>query len=59
MEKAIDLNFQEEKKKAEKKLEDEVKDRLGVDQKDGESAEDAIKRKLEEKVKDRLLKILE
>jgi AsmA protein len=59
MEKAIDLNFQEEKKKAKEKLEDEVKDRLGLDKKDGESAEDAIKRKLEEEVKDKLLKILE
>lgn len=59
MEKAIDLNLQEEKDKAKEKLETKVKEKLGVDTKDGESTEDAIKRKLEDEVKNKLLKILE
>ncbi|MGH1356777.1 MAG: AsmA family protein [Thalassovita sp.] len=59
MEKAIDLNFQEEKKRAKEKLEEEVTDRLGIDKKEDESTEDAIKRKLEDEVKNKLLKILE
>lgn len=59
MEKAIDLNFQDEKDKAKEKLETKVKEKLGVDKKDGESTEDAIKRKLEDEVKNKLLKILE
>lgn len=59
MEKAIDLNFQDEKEKAKEKLEDEVNKRLGVEKKDGESTEDAIKRKLEDEVKDKVRKIFQ
>lgn len=61
MEKAIDLNFKEEKEKAKKELEDKVKEKLGVTNPDNpdESVEDAVKRKLEDKAKKKLLKLLE
>ncbi|WP_420569423.1 AsmA family protein [Thalassovita sp.] len=59
MEKAIDLNFEEEKEKARKKLEDEVNKRLGVEKEVGESTEDAIKRKLEDEVRDKVRKMFE
>ena len=60
MEKAIDLNFKEEKEKAKKELEKRVKDKLGVDSTNpDESVEDAVKKKLEDEAKKRLLKILQ
>jgi AsmA protein len=60
MEKAIDLNFKEEKDKAKKELEKKVKDKLGVDSTNpDESVEDAVKKKLEDEAKKRLLKILQ
>lgn len=61
MEKAIDLNFKEEKEKAKKELEDKVKEKLGVTNPENpdESVEDAVKRKLEDKAKKKLLKLLE
>ncbi|MEZ5675165.1 AsmA protein [Thalassovita litoralis] len=60
MEKAIDLNFKEEKEKAKKELEKKVKDKLGVDSTNpDESVEDAVKKKLEDEAKKRLLKILQ
>ncbi|MBA83670.1 AsmA family protein [Thalassobius sp. S69A] len=59
MEKAIDLNFKEEKEKARKELEDKVKEKLGVDDNPEESVEDAIKRKLEDEARKKLRKLLE
>lgn len=62
MEKAIDLNFKEEKEKAKKELEKRVKEKLGVDDNPDnpdESVEDAVKRKLEDEAKKKLLKLLE
>ncbi|MGR3322099.1 MAG: AsmA family protein [Pseudooceanicola sp.] len=51
LEKAIELNFDEERKaleeKAKQKVEEEVSERLGITREEGESAEDAVKRKLE------------
>jgi AsmA protein len=58
MEKAIDLNFKEEKDNARQKLEQEITDRLGVEKNEGESTEDAIKRQLEDEVKDKLKGLL-
>ncbi|THD76392.1 AsmA family protein [Thalassobius vesicularis] len=60
MEKAIDLNFKEEKEKAKKELENKVKEKLGVTNPDNpdEKVEDAVKRKLEEEAKKGLLNLL-
>lgn len=58
VEKAIQLNAQEEKSRVEQKVRDEVAKKLGVEQQDGESTEDAFKRKLEEEAKKGLLKLL-
>ena len=55
MERAIELNFKEEKKELEKKAKEEVRqaveDKLGVKAKDGQSTEDAVKEKVEDKLK--------
>ncbi|WP_319825656.1 AsmA family protein [Thalassovita sp.] len=59
MEKAIDLNFKEEKDKAKDKIEEKVKEKLGVDSTNpDESVEDAVKRKVEDEVKKKLLDML-
>lgn len=58
VEKAIELNAAEEKAKVEQKVKDEVAKKLGIEQQQGESAEDALKRKLEEEAKKGLLKLL-
>ncbi|WP_136637174.1 AsmA family protein [Pseudooceanicola onchidii] len=58
VEKAIQLNAQEEKSKVEQKVRDEVARKLGIEQQDGESTEDALKRTLEEEAKKGLLKLL-
>jgi AsmA protein len=54
LERAVDLNLQEEKKKAEAKakakLEDKVKKELGITQEEGQSLEDAAKQKLEDEI---------
>lgn len=58
LEKAIQLNASEEKAKIEQKVRDKVAKELGVEQKEGESTEDALKRTLEEEAKKGLLKLL-
>ena len=50
MDKAIDLNLKEEKEAAKKKVEEKVKEELGLETKEGESLEDAAKKKLEKEV---------
>ncbi len=58
LEAVIDQNFSEEKKQLEEKLENKVKDKLGVTTEEGQSVEDALKQKLEKKVGDKLLNLL-
>lgn len=58
LEKAIELNAAEERAKVEQKVRDEVAKKLGIEQQEGESAEDAVKRKLEDEAKKGLLKLL-
>ncbi|MDV7270825.1 AsmA family protein [Thioclava sp. A2] len=50
MDEAIDLNLKEEKKAVQKKAEEEVKKKLGIETQEGESLEDAAKKKLEQEV---------
>lgn len=50
MDEAIDLNLKEEKKAVQKKAEDEVKKKLGIETQEGQSLEDAAKQKLEQEV---------
>ena len=50
MEKAIDLNLKEEKDAAKKKVEDRVKEKLGLEPDTDQSLEDATKKKLEDEV---------
>lgn len=57
VEKAIQMNAAEEKAKVEQKVRDEVSRKLGIEQKEGESTEDAVKRTLEEEAKKGLLKL--
>lgn len=51
---AVDLNFAEEKKKAEEKVKQEVQravqDRLGVTAEEGQSVEEAIEKKIEDEI---------
>ena len=58
LEKAIQLNAAEEKKKVEEKVRQEVAKKLGLEQKEGESTEDAVKRTVEEEAVKGLLKLL-
>lgn len=58
MDKAIDLNLKEEKEAAKKKVEEKVKEELGLEPAEGESLEDAAKKKLEEEVLKGLDKLL-
>ena len=63
LEKAIDLNFKEEKKelkaKAEKKINRAIQKELGVEVEEGQSVEDALKDKIEKKAGKELLKLFQ
>lgn len=63
LEAAIDLNFAEEKKKAQEKVKKEVQKaverELGVTVEDGESVEDALEKKLEDEVGKRLKRLFD
>lgn len=63
LEKAIDLNLKEEKKKLKKKARQEanklLQKQLGIQAEDGQSAEDALKKKLEKDAAKELLKLFE
>ncbi|SLN68516.1 putative assembly protein [Roseovarius albus] len=63
LEKAIDLNFKEEKKKIESKAQDEVnrllEDELDVKAEEGESIEDAVKKGIEKEIGKELLKLFD
>lgn len=48
LEAAVKLNLDEEKKALEKRAEDKVLEKLGVEKQQGESAEDALRRRLEQ-----------
>ena len=58
----IDLNFQEEKARAEtrlrEKLDEKLREELGVTRQEGQSTEEAIKDRLEEKLKEELLRLM-
>jgi len=60
---ALDLNFQEEKDRAEQKVKEKVEEKLaeelGVVRADGQSVEDAVKDKVEDKLKRELLRIFD
>ena len=60
---AVDLNFKEEKERAEQKVKDKVAEKLeeelGVVREEGQSVEDAVKDKVEDKLKRELLKIFD
>jgi len=63
LEKAIDLNFKEEKEKLEKKADEEVRrameEELGVTVEEGQSVEDALEDKLKGEVENELKKLFE
>ncbi|WP_104019668.1 AsmA family protein [Roseovarius nitratireducens] len=59
LEKAIDMNLKEERKKAEERLEREVQKRLNITPEEGQSLEDAAKDKLEDRAKRELRKLFE
>lgn len=63
LEKAIDMNLKEERKKLETKAKKEinraVEKKLGVTVEEGQSVEDAVKEKLEDKAKRKLLKLFQ
>jgi len=56
---AIDLNFAQEKDKLNRKIEEKLKDELGIVAGDGRSVEEALKDELEDKLKQELLKIFD
>jgi AsmA protein len=60
---AVDLNFKEEKERAEQKVKDKVAEKLqeelGVVRQEGQSVEDAVKDGLEDKLKKELFKIFD
>ena len=63
LEKAIDLNLQEEKKKLKRKARKEANEllmkELGIQAEDGQSAQDALKKKLEKDAAKELLKLFD
>lgn len=63
LEGVIDLNFKEEKERAEEKVKQKVEEKLaeelGVVREDGQSVEDAVKDRVEDKLKQELLKIFD
>ena len=63
LEKAIDMNLKEERKKLESKAKKEIKraveKKLGVTVEDGQSVEDAVKDKIEDRAKSELFKLFE
>ncbi len=63
LEKAIDMNLKEERKKLETKAKKEinraVEKKLGVTVEEGQSVEDAVREKLEDKAKRKLLKLFQ
>jgi len=63
LEKAIDMNLKEERKKLETKAKKEIKraveKKLGVTVEDGQSVEDAVKDKIEDRAKRELFKLFE
>ncbi|WP_093117637.1 AsmA family protein [Salinihabitans flavidus] len=58
MEAVVDQNFAKERDAVKQKLEQEVKDRLGVETEEGQSVEDAIEKKLEKEIGDKLRNLL-
>ncbi len=60
---ALDLNFQEEKERAEERvkqeLEQKIEEELGVVREEGQSVEDAVKDKVEDKLKKELLRLFD
>lgn len=58
LEKAIDLNLQDEKKALKDKAESRVKEKLGIETQDGESLEDAVKKKIEDEAVKGILNLL-
>ena len=63
LEAVIDLNFREERQRAEnrvkQKLEEKLQEELGVVRQEGQSVEDAVKDRLEDKLKEELFKIFD
>ena len=60
---AIDLNFQEEKDRAEErvkqKAEEKLEEELGVVRQEGQSVEDAVKDRIEDKLKEELFRLFD
>lgn len=56
---AVDLNLSEKKDELKAKVEDKVKEKLGVTTEEGQSLEDALKKKAEDSLKKELLKIFD
>jgi len=60
---AIDLNFSEERERAEErvkqKVEEKLEEELGIVREEGQSVEDAVKDRLEDKLKKELFKIFD
>lgn len=50
LEKAIDLNFAEEKKRVEDEVKDRISEELGLETTEGESLEDVVKKKVEDEL---------
>ncbi|MFB9148928.1 AsmA family protein [Roseovarius ramblicola] len=59
LEKAIDMNLDAEREKAEERLEQEVRDRLDIAPEEGQNLEDAAKDKIEDRAKRELRKLFE
>ena len=59
LERALELNFEGEKKKLEEKAIREIEKEFGIEKQEGESAEDALKRELENRALDELEKLFE
>ncbi|RBI74499.1 AsmA family protein [Roseovarius sp. TE539] len=59
LERALELNFEGEKKKLEEKAIREIEKEFGIEKQEGESAEDALKRELEDRALDELEKLFE
>ena len=59
----IDLNFREERERAEEKvkqkLEEKLEEELGVVREDGQSVEEAVKDRLEDKLKEELFRLFD
>ena len=60
---AIDLNFREERKRAEERVkrqaEEKLEEELGIVRQEGQSVEDAVKDRVEDKLKEELLRLFD